>query len=241
MDDSLAATTLASALYLVLLRYLNRQYNAFVRLVDTVATDVKLSREEQNTLNLLTKKFTFFGSGEAHSPDEHPDAHACFLHASLVLLDSPIVLPWDLTVQMAGYIDKLHHVSSGCRLSPTEELTLLKHCICDPADSRYNPAKHTLWQILGCKNRRAELRVVRQRRDDGDVARALTSAVGRAAQALSGAAPAPGGASAGVRRQGGEGQPAFCGEPRRRSLVCRGECDTGAHRTDLSQATHTPT
>jgi hypothetical protein len=41
----LYSTTLASALYLLLLRYLNRQYKAVVRLVDTVGTDSALTKE----------------------------------------------------------------------------------------------------------------------------------------------------------------------------------------------------
>ena len=59
----LYSTTLASALYLLLLRYLNRQYQAVVRLVDTVSTDTKLTREESSTLHFLTK----------HSRDTHPE------------------------------------------------------------------------------------------------------------------------------------------------------------------------
>lgn len=93
----LYSTTLASALFLLLLRYLHRQYKQVVRLVDTVATDATLSREEQNTLQLLTRH-----RGRAHSPDEHPDSHACLLHISLVMIDAPIELPWDLTTQMAA-------------------------------------------------------------------------------------------------------------------------------------------
>ena len=150
----LYSTTLASALYLLLLRYLHRQYKAVVRLVDTVATDAMLTREERNTLMLLTAT----RRGSAHSPDEHPDAHACLLQISLVMVDSPISLPWDLTTQMAAYINKLAHVSSECRLSPSEELILLKHCVCDVADPRYRDGAHSLLQVLCCRNRRSELR-----------------------------------------------------------------------------------
>ena len=46
----LYSTTLASALYLLLLRYLSRQYKAVVRLVDTVGTDSVLTKEEDNIL-----------------------------------------------------------------------------------------------------------------------------------------------------------------------------------------------
>ena len=145
----LYSTTLASALYLLLLRYLHRQYKQVVRLIDTVSTDVSLTREENNTLRLLTSR----------SPDEHPDSHACLLHISLVMVDAPVELPWDLTTQMAAYISKIAHVSTECRLSQSEELALLKRCICDTADPRYNTGKYTIVQVLLCKNRRSELRV----------------------------------------------------------------------------------
>jgi len=46
----LYSTTLASALYLLLLRYLHRQYKDVVRLVDTVGTDAALTAEERDTL-----------------------------------------------------------------------------------------------------------------------------------------------------------------------------------------------
>ena len=46
----LYSTTLASALYLLLLRYLHRQYREVVRLVDTVGTDAALTAEERNIL-----------------------------------------------------------------------------------------------------------------------------------------------------------------------------------------------
>ena len=45
----LYSTTLASALYLLMLRYLHRQYKEVVRLVDTVGTDAALTPEERGT------------------------------------------------------------------------------------------------------------------------------------------------------------------------------------------------
>ena len=42
----LYSTTLASALYLLLLRFLARRYTAVVQLVDTVASDTDLTPEE---------------------------------------------------------------------------------------------------------------------------------------------------------------------------------------------------
>ena len=71
------------------LRYLACQYATVVQLVDTVSSDTSLSNEQSQTLQ-------FMGSDD-NSPDEQPDAHACRLKISLVMLDSPISLPWDLS------------------------------------------------------------------------------------------------------------------------------------------------
>ena len=124
----LYTTTLASALYLLLLRFLGRAYKEVVRLVDTVGSDAALSREEDQILQFL--------SCEKNSPDSHPDASACRLKISLVLLDAPLQLPWDISLEMADYLFRLEHVSADCLLTPEEELTLLKRCICDVADKR---------------------------------------------------------------------------------------------------------
>lgn len=75
-----------------------------------------------------------------------------------VMLDSPITLPWDVSNEMGGYVSKLAHVSTECRLSAEEELIVLKNCICDPADARFEPKRHSVHQVLLCKNRRSELR-----------------------------------------------------------------------------------
>ncbi len=146
----LYSTTLASALYLLLLRFLNRDYQKCAELVDTISSDVELTEEENQTLQ-------FFAS-DLNSTDNHPDAHACRLKISLVLMDSPISVPWDLTVCMQRYITKLAHVSANCRLSHDEELMLLKHCVCDPADANFQPEVHTVYQALVNKNRRSMLR-----------------------------------------------------------------------------------
>ena len=144
----LYSTTLASALYLLLLRYLARLYTSVVQLVDTVSSDTQLTDEESQILVRL-------GS----TPDEHPDAHACRLRISLVLLDSPVTLTWDLSRQMAKYIVKMPHVSADCRLRAEEELALLGLCVCDPADRRYDPnLGHSPYSVYLCKNRRSALR-----------------------------------------------------------------------------------
>lgn len=106
--------------------------------------------EEANSLAFL--------NSTRNSVDAHPDAHACRLKISLVMLDSPISPPWDTSLEMAEYVRKLPHVSANCRLTPQEELTLLGICICDPADRRFEPERHTVHSVLLCKNRRSALR-----------------------------------------------------------------------------------
>ena len=100
-----------------------------------------------------------------NAPDSHPDACACRLKISVVMLDAPLELPWDLSVEMAAYLFRLEHVSADCLLTPEEELTLLKKCICDAADRRYDKATHSPLGVALCKNRRTALRarVVHQR------------------------------------------------------------------------------
>jgi thiol-disulfide isomerase/thioredoxin len=154
----LYSTTLASALYLLLLRFLNREYQKVAQLVDTISSDVELTEEENQTLQFL--------ASDKNSADLHPDAHACRLKISLVLLDSPVSVPWDLTTEMQRYVRKLTHVTAGCRLSHEEELMLLKHCVCDPADSKFNPSMHTVFGVLVNKNRRSQLRAKAAGKDE---------------------------------------------------------------------------
>ena len=59
--------TLSSTLYLVLLRFLNRQYAEVFRLADSCASDIKFSAEEDQ----LWQQFA------SVSDDGSPDAHAC--------------------------------------------------------------------------------------------------------------------------------------------------------------------
>ena len=92
-----------------------------VDLVDSISTDVELTKEENQTLQYLCK-----GSNDN---DKHPDAHACRLKISVVLLGAPVSPPWDLTSEMQCYINKLAHVSANFHLSHDEERTLLQNCV----------------------------------------------------------------------------------------------------------------
>ena len=69
--------------------------------------------------------------------DGHPDANACRLKITYVLLDSPVVVPWNVTRQASRYITKISHVSTACRLSSTEELALLETCVTSSTDPRF--------------------------------------------------------------------------------------------------------
>lgn len=53
---------------------------------------------------------------------------------------------------------QLAHVSTACRLREDEELVILKNCVCDPYDRRFDHRVHTVHSVTLCKNRRSELR-----------------------------------------------------------------------------------
>ena len=120
--------SLSSALYLLLLRFLHRDYSEVYRLSNSIATDTALSKEEAAIFELLK-----------HNNDCHPDAHACRMKISHVTLDSPMQPGWDLTQEMSRYITKLSHVSAQCRLSHRDEQQLIGGCILSLSDPRYDP------------------------------------------------------------------------------------------------------
>jgi hypothetical protein len=80
--------TLASALYLLLLRLLNRSYSEAFRLIDSCVSDTQLSQEEEQILT----EIGFL------KDDMYPDAHACKLKLTLATADSNMPrLPWYVT------------------------------------------------------------------------------------------------------------------------------------------------
>ena len=48
---------------------------------------------------------------------------ACRLKISVVMIDAPLELPWDLSSEMAAYLFRIEHVCADCLLTP-EEVTL---------------------------------------------------------------------------------------------------------------------
>jgi hypothetical protein len=51
----------------------------------------------------------------------HTQMHT-YTQVSLVMMDSGVPLPWDLTLELASHVAKIRHVSATCRLAPVEEL-----------------------------------------------------------------------------------------------------------------------
>ena len=139
-----------SALYLMLLRFLHRDYFDVVRLADSVATDTKFNGEGERILRNFS----------AASTDWHPDAHACRLKISSVIIDSGNTFPWDLTNECARYAVKIDRVSTACRLSPRDELQLLES---DPVATTdqckaYDKKKHHRYTLAINYNRMHLLR-----------------------------------------------------------------------------------
>lgn len=105
-----------SAMYLMLLRFLHRDYAQVFRLADSVATDTKLNTEGQ----------AIFANLSAAASDAHPDSHACRMKISLVTADSGMTDPWNLSVECFKHSIKLDSVSSTCRFAPGEERQLFE-------------------------------------------------------------------------------------------------------------------
>uniref|UniRef100_A0A0G4G6D4 ubiquitinyl hydrolase 1 n=1 Tax=Chromera velia CCMP2878 TaxID=1169474 RepID=A0A0G4G6D4_9ALVE len=106
--------TLASGLYLLLLRLLNRNYSEVFRLAGTIGTDTTFTQEESDIFNSI-----------AHVADAHPDAAACAARMSLVVADAPVAPPWYLPEVAAIYLLFLPRISVSCRMTATEETRLM--------------------------------------------------------------------------------------------------------------------
>jgi thiol-disulfide isomerase/thioredoxin len=141
---------LNSAIYLMLLRFLHRDYDEVFRLADSIATDTSFNSEGNDIFQ-----------GFARTCDDwHPDAHSCRLKISLVTIDSGTVSPWDLTIESARHIVKLDSVTSSCRLAPEEELQLLESdfVVTSTDCPKYDEKMHDEYSMALCYNRKHQLR-----------------------------------------------------------------------------------
>jgi hypothetical protein len=118
----LQTPSLDSALYLLLLRFLARDYEGAARLCDACAVDVAFSPQQRWIFGMLE-----------HPDDAHPDARALRVRLLLSLQYSPEKVQsfWEMHEQLEAYLALLPHVSAGCRLTPEEELDAL--CLCKRA------------------------------------------------------------------------------------------------------------
>ncbi|KAK7249807.1 plasma membrane protein [Aureococcus anophagefferens] len=159
----LICPTLAASLYLLLLRFLSRDYARCFQLARAVGVDYELSEECANIL-------AAFAAG---NDDDHPDAISCRLRVTIVLADAGATVPWDVASQCAKLcgnqifnptsislvdfhtgaklVEKLSRVSASCRLSREEELRLLKRFAVVDA------SKHSVAERTAIRNRREHL------------------------------------------------------------------------------------
>ena len=116
-EGRLHCPTLAAALYMLLLRFLARQYDAVVALANRCTSETELSTEEAQICTSLSDL-----------DDQNPEAHACRLWLSLYALHTPLAafFRWDLASELAAYVRKVAHVSLLLRLHPADELVLLE-------------------------------------------------------------------------------------------------------------------
>ncbi|CAJ1390236.1 unnamed protein product [Effrenium voratum] len=120
----LIAPSFSSAMYLLLLRFLARDYGGVCSLVHAVGTDAPLNEEEAQILQVL-------GLVE----DAHPDALACRCLVTLAVQRSGCPLHWDFRQEFAWYASKISHISARSRLSLEQEAELLEEC--DRLNSKY--------------------------------------------------------------------------------------------------------
>jgi hypothetical protein len=111
--------SLASALYLVLVHLLNREYQQAAPLIATCHTDMKFNTEERWIMNMFKR--------DEEDQDKHPDAHACRLMLALVCLECGESTKdiFDVKEDYKGYVKKNAHVSQACRLTIEDEQLLL--------------------------------------------------------------------------------------------------------------------
>ena len=113
----LSAPSLAARLYLLLLRWLTRDYATVFRLSSTCGSDTHLSAEEKQLWSVL---------GD-FDDDPEPGAHACRLRLWLATRCCPeLPCPWQPAEQLPLYLAKLRFLPPTCHLSAQDELQLLR-------------------------------------------------------------------------------------------------------------------
>jgi len=132
----LVTPTLSSAMYLILLRMMSRQYELAFRVVQSCEADRKLAPDEAWIFRQLRNA----------NRDKHPNAHAVRLKFSLVVMYCGMNIEelWELQSEFKEYILKLDQVSECCKLSMDEEVLLLDHIRSSNEFAQYEKVENQL-------------------------------------------------------------------------------------------------
>ena len=110
----LLTSSLTSALYLCVCRFLVGDYLACFELADSIATDEDLSEQELQIFALFATR-----------RNRHPDASACLCKIAIATSHSPVEFPCPLAMHARIYLSLLSHVSAICRLTDRQEHQLM--------------------------------------------------------------------------------------------------------------------
>eukprot|EP01050_Picozoa_sp_SAG11_P001054 SAG11_NODE_43_length_20795_cov_11.860456_2_plen_638_part_00 len=116
----LFTSTLPATLYLLLTRFLAKQYDEVVQIAASCVSDSPLSPEEKQIFSQLNDV----------ASDTSPDAVACRLHLALRLTGSEknMQCPWDVDREAQEYIRLRKYVSAACRLTHEDEMQIMDIC-----------------------------------------------------------------------------------------------------------------
>jgi len=110
-ESFLYTTTLSSNLYLLALRFANREYHRAFALSESLVVDGSLTKEEKLIITVIES-----------FKDPHPNAHAvrlkikCGLSSQFELKEGDVL----------GYISKRSHISANCRLTLEDEQLVMR-------------------------------------------------------------------------------------------------------------------
>ena len=113
----MSSRSIASSLYLLVLRLMSRNYRDAYRLIESCVCDNVLTPQEKQIYDVIS----------TIKDDFHPDVHACRLKLYFVTYGCSDVMPYQFSVEkeLLGYVTKIRLISSYCKLSPDEEIFVI--------------------------------------------------------------------------------------------------------------------
>ena len=128
----LTPPSLAASLYLLVLRWIARDFESACALAPSCVTDAAFTAEEAALWQLLAE----------FDADTEPAAHALRLRLHLGSRTCPnLRCPWDPARELVLYLTKLEYMPQACRLAAEDELTLLVEHADSPTLRAHPPAK----------------------------------------------------------------------------------------------------